>query len=177
MAEEFVKTGSVRSNLEAANAGAFNPDYGYTPHVQNQYNFTTMNTVSIQCLAVDCRSLTYFVVLQNSDAAWLAPTPRKLNSSFLSACAYATQSPHGFGHHRVAGERYTVGREPSPSNPFSARATACEWDSPSYNRIPDFTPSTGFLCSWFRGRGAASTVSGLEFRTRPIRPSGNSVHP
>jgi len=53
VADDFVKTGFGLSGLEAASAGAFNPGYGYTPYVQNQYNHMNMNTVSIQCFAVD----------------------------------------------------------------------------------------------------------------------------
>ena len=48
MADDFEKTGFGLSGLEAASAGTFNPDYGYTPYVQNQYNPVNMNTVSIQ---------------------------------------------------------------------------------------------------------------------------------
>ena len=54
VAEDYVKTGWGPSDLEAAgSAGVSNPDYGYTPHIQNQYDHTNTNTVSIQCLAVD----------------------------------------------------------------------------------------------------------------------------
>ena len=51
VAEDYVKTGWGLSNLEAAgSAGVSNPDYGYTPYIQNQYNHTIMNTVSTQML-------------------------------------------------------------------------------------------------------------------------------
>ena len=53
MADDLVKTGFRLSDLEAASAGVFNPDYGYTPYDQNQHNHTIMNTVSIRCLAID----------------------------------------------------------------------------------------------------------------------------
>ena len=107
-----------------------------TPYVQSQYNHNHMNTVSIQCLAVDRRSLTYLVVLQNPNAPWLASTRRRSNSSLLSARAYATQSAHRLGHHCIADERCTVGREPSSTDHISARATTREWDSPSYSPYP-----------------------------------------
>jgi hypothetical protein len=48
VADDLVKTGFGLSDLEAASAGAFNPDYGNTPYNQNQHNHTIMNTVSIQ---------------------------------------------------------------------------------------------------------------------------------
>ena len=50
VADDFVKTGFGLSDLEAAgSAGVFNPDYGHTPYIQNQYDQNT-NTVSIQML-------------------------------------------------------------------------------------------------------------------------------
>ena len=48
VADDLVKTGFRLSDLEAASAGAFNPDYRYMPYDQNQHNH--MNTVSIQML-------------------------------------------------------------------------------------------------------------------------------
>ena len=50
VADDLVKTGFRLSDLEAASAGVFNLDYGYTPYDQNQHNHTIMNTVSIQML-------------------------------------------------------------------------------------------------------------------------------
>jgi hypothetical protein len=50
---DLAKTGFGQSGLEAASAGAFNPGYGCTPNVQDQYNHMSMNIVSIQCLVVD----------------------------------------------------------------------------------------------------------------------------
>ena len=53
MTDDLVKTWFGLGGLETASSGAFNPDYGYTPDVQNQYDHMNMNTVSIQCSAVD----------------------------------------------------------------------------------------------------------------------------
>jgi hypothetical protein len=61
VADEMVNAGVGLSCIEAACAGAPNPGFNYPSDFLGQYN--TMNTVSIQDLAVDWGSLTYVVAL------------------------------------------------------------------------------------------------------------------
>jgi hypothetical protein len=154
VADEFIKTGFGLSGLEAASAGAFNPDYGYTPYVQNQYNHMNMNTVSIQCLAVDRRSLTYLVVLQNPNAAWLASPVGRIPPCFQLVL--------------------TLPKAPTDSDTIASPTSDVPWDGnllpptlsapepqhvsgihPVTARILNFTPFLGLLCFYFRGSGTA----------------------